>query len=312
MPVKNRRDFNIFNLSLLGAVAGASLSLPISAFSKSPSSASRDVVTSIDCHAHIFHRGLPMPDRRRAPGAYDATAEDFLGVMKDHKISHGVLIQPSFLGTDNSYMVAALKKYPKQLRGVAVVDPSISSQDLDALQAAGIVGIRLNLIGLPTPDFHSDLWKNLLKEIKVRRWQVEVHQVIERIAAVVEPLLAAGIDVVIDHFGRPNEKLGVEDRNFKYLLALGSTRQVWVKLSGSYRNGKNGVGEETAKQAIPLLISHFGLERLLWGSDWPHTLFESSVNYSSQRQLLDQWLPRASDRLVVLRDTPQSLFGFNV
>ncbi len=48
-----------------------------------------------------------MPDRRRAPCGYDATPEDYLGMLDANHIAHGVLIQPSFLGADNSYLVAA-------------------------------------------------------------------------------------------------------------------------------------------------------------------------------------------------------------
>jgi predicted TIM-barrel fold metal-dependent hydrolase len=44
---------------------------------------------------------------------------------------------------------------------------------LQRLQDAGVVGIRLNLVGLPTPDFASSAWRALLDELKRREWQVE-------------------------------------------------------------------------------------------------------------------------------------------
>jgi predicted TIM-barrel fold metal-dependent hydrolase len=49
----------------------------------------------------------------------------------------------------------------------------------------------------------------------------------------------------------------------------------------------------------------------VWGSDWPHTLFEKTVDYSTQRRLLDEWLPEAADRMTVLRETPARLFAFS-
>ena len=45
----------------------------------------------------------------------------------------GVLIQPSFLGFDNTYMVNAIKKFPDKLYGVAVVDTTITLKELQAL-----------------------------------------------------------------------------------------------------------------------------------------------------------------------------------
>jgi predicted TIM-barrel fold metal-dependent hydrolase len=115
---------------------------------------------------------------------------------------------------------------------------------------------------------------------------------------------------VVDHFGRPDDSLGVDDPGFRYLLSLGTTRRVWVKLSASYRNGSGRRGEATAGAAVALLRSAFGLDRLVWGSDWPHTLFEDSVSYTTQRLLLEQWFPDAADRQVVLLETPARLFSF--
>ena len=293
-----------FNLALLGGsfhlLAGCAVAPP-----------PMRRLGAVDCHAHVFHRGLPMPDKRRAPAGYDATPEDYLHVLEVNGLSHGVLVQPSFLGTDNTYLLASLRKYPDRFRGIAVVEPTIAGDQLQVMQDAGVAGIRLNLIGLPAPDFSSASWTALLGQLMRRNWQVEVHQLAREIRPVIEPLLAAGVNVVVDHFGRPDEKSGVDDPGFRYLLSLGPTRKVWVKLSGAYRNGPDGRGAATAVAAMPLLRSAFGLDRLVWGSDWPHTLFEGTVDYPSQRRLLDQWLPSPTDRDVVLCDTPSRLFLFD-
>ena len=137
------------------------------------------------------------------------------------------------------------------------------------------------------------------------------HRSAGELQSAIDPLLAAGLNVVVDHFGRLDAKLGVDDPGFRYLLSLGTSRQVWVKLSAAYRNGKDGQGEATAIATMPLLRAAFGLDRLVWGSDWPHTLFEKTESYWTERQLLDQWLPIPTDRQVVLRDTPSRLFAFN-
>lgn len=299
--VLSRRSFNGV---LLGAAASAGLgacALP-----------ARHTPVAIDCHAHVFRRDLPMPDRRRAPSGYDATPEDYLRKLDENGMTHGVLVQPSFLGTDNSYLVAALRKYPNRLRGVAVVDPAISVAELDDLQQTGVVGIRLNLIGLPIPDFSSSVWTRLLAEFRARKWQVEVHQIARELPAVLDPLMRAGVHVIVDHFGRPSEHSGVEDVGFRYLLSLGPSRDVWVKMSAGYRNGAGGVGDAAAAKAVPLLKAAFGLDRLLWGSDWPHTLFEATANYGRQRSLLDAWLPEPAERAQVLHHTPSKLFNFGV
>ena len=42
-------------------------------------------------------------------------------------------MQPSFLGTDNSYLLACVKRHPARLRAVAVVDPTIDGRGLGGL-----------------------------------------------------------------------------------------------------------------------------------------------------------------------------------
>jgi predicted TIM-barrel fold metal-dependent hydrolase len=251
-----------------------------------------------------------MPDKRRAPSGYDAPPEQFLALQDANAVSHGVIVQPSFLGTDNSYLVDVLRRYPQRLRGIAVVKPSIAGEELDALRQAGVMGIRLNQVGLAAPDFAAPAWRSLLQRLQQRGMQVEVHQTARELPPLIAPLLDAGLNVVVDHFGRPDPALGIDDPGFRYLLAQGGSRRLWVKLSGAYRNGANGRGEAVALQAMPLLREHLGLDRMMWGSDWPHTLFEKTASYAGQRQLPAQWLPDEQERRRVLWDTPAQLFGF--
>src|ERR1700749_1231033 len=130
----------------------------------------------IDAHAHVFHRGLSLgPDRRYTPD-YDAPIDAYLAELDRSGIDHGVLIQPSFLGTDNSYLVDCLARAEGRLRGIAVLDPTTPADQLDALDPAGVVGIRLNLVGCPLPDLHDIAWRNCLATIAGLGWQVELQR----------------------------------------------------------------------------------------------------------------------------------------
>ncbi|WP_229411085.1 MULTISPECIES: amidohydrolase [unclassified Massilia] len=266
---------------------------------------------AIDTHAHIFERGLKLASVRRYAPAYDATLADYLGMLDRHDIAGGVLVQPSFLGTDNSYLLAGLHAMPGRLRGIAVVDPAVSLAALQEMDAAGVVGIRLNLVGnAAVPDLSGAPWRTLLQRLAEMDWQVEVHHEAGRLPKVLAPLLDASVKVVVDHFGRPDPVLGVDDPGFRALLEAAASRRVWVKLSGAYRNGANGRGQQIALDAMPLLRAAFGMDRLVWGSDWPHTQFEQDVGYPQSRRALDTWLPDTEERRMVLVDTPATLFRF--
>src|SRR5476649_2515612 len=116
-------------------------------------------ITAIDAHAHVFVRGLPLAQQRRHAPDYDATLDAYAGHLLANGVSHAVLVQPSFLGTDNSFFIDVIRRYPLRLRGVAVVDCSFSDAELASLDRAGVVGMRLNLIGLPIPDLRAPSWR---------------------------------------------------------------------------------------------------------------------------------------------------------
>ncbi|MHC2461481.1 amidohydrolase family protein [Bradyrhizobium embrapense] len=262
---------------------------------------------AIDTHAHVFHRGLKLaPGRRYAPD-YDAPLALYLQRLDQNGITNGVLVQPSFLGTDNSYLVECLKATNGRLRGIAVVDVAVTADELRALDRAGIAGIRLNLVGQKLPDLASGEWTALLAEIRALDWQIEIQRNAGDLATLAPKLLDQGVKVVLDHFALPDPKLGADDPGFQSVLKLGATRNVWVKISAPYRNGP--AGEAFAKQAYPLLRNAFGVDRLLWGSDWPHTQFEATQSYAKNRKFLDELVTDADERARVLA-SPRELFRF--
>jgi predicted TIM-barrel fold metal-dependent hydrolase len=261
----------------------------------------------IDTHAHVFHRGLKLaPGRRYAPD-YDAPLSLYLEQLDHNGTTNGVLVQPSFLGTDNSYLVDCLKQTNGRLRGIAVVDPAVSADELRTLDKVGIVGIRLNLVGQPLPDLAAGAWKGLLANVKAMGWQVEIQRDAADLALLAPRLLDHGVTVVLDHYALPDPRLGVADPGFQSVLKLGATRNVWVKISAPYRNGP--AGENFAREAFPLLRGAYGLDRLLWGSDWPHTQFEATQTYAKNRQFLDTLIVDERERAQVLA-SPRPLFRF--
>lgn len=288
-----RRQFSVGLASLATATATRAIS--------------ETALPAIDTHAHVFHSGLKLaPGRRYAPD-YDAPLSLYLDQLEHNGMTNGVLVQPSFLGTDNSYMVECLKQTSGRLRGIAVVDPTVSTDELRELDGAGVVGIRLNLVGRPLPDLAASEWKGLLANVKAMGWQVEIQRNASDLAALAPQLLDHGVTVVLDHYALPDPKLGVADPGFQSVLKLGATKNVWVKISAPYRNG--AAGESFAKEAYPMLRNAYGLDRLLWGSDWPHTQFEATQSYAKNREFLDTLMVDKSERAQVLA-SPRQLFRF--
>jgi predicted TIM-barrel fold metal-dependent hydrolase len=259
----------------------------------------------VDTHAHVFLQSLPMaPNRRYTPG-YDASAMRYLQLLADHDAGHGVIIQPSFLGTDNSYLLSALHTGGNRLRGVAVVNATVSDHELAMMDALGVVGIRFNMIGrdiseITTPDIRA-----LTRRISALGWHIEVQARGNDIPAVFRALDTFDGTLVIDHFGLPDPAYGTKDPGFMALLREGARGRTFVKISASYRCGGNNVRYYTEA-----LLKDLGPRRLLWGSDWPWTQFEAHRTYAGVVAELASLVPDYGARTAI--DTAAlALFRFS-
>ncbi|MBK5000573.1 amidohydrolase family protein [Pseudomonas sp. S31] len=268
-------------------------------------------LTAIDSHAHVFSRGLDLASERRYAPTYDAPLGDYLGQLQAPGFSHGVLVQPSFLGTDNRYLLSALQSVPGQLRGVVMLDRDVEREALDDMARLGVRGVRLNLMGQALPDLTDAEWRPLFERIGEQGWHLELHRQVADIPTLVRALEPYGLDIVIDHFGRPDARLGLGQPGFAELLTLGGKGRVWVKVSGVYRLA--GTPEQNlafARQALGALEAHYGAERLMWGSDWPHTQHEATVSFGSVVEQFEALGCSADLRRALLVETARDLFGF--
>lgn len=265
-------------------------------------------ITAIDSHAHVFARGLPLAATRRHAPDYEATLAEYLALLDAHGVSHGALVQPSFLGTDNGFLIDALRAAPARLRGVAVVDPQVDDATLQTMAEAGVVGIRLNIVGMPLPDLSGPAWRRLFARVQALGWHVELHRESRDLALAAQPLLDAGCVLVVDHFGRP-ASAPADDEGFAWLLGAADCGRIWVKLSAAYRNWPAAT-DASAHNAAQALLKVFGPERLMWGSDWPHTQHREIADYTTAHAALAGWVPDAAARRRILVDTPARFFKF--
>jgi predicted TIM-barrel fold metal-dependent hydrolase len=260
----------------------------------------------VDSHAHVFRRGQKLiPGHRYAP-EQDALLPDLLAIHDRHGITHGVLTAPHFYGTDNSALLAALAAAPGRLRGTVIVDKSIDRQALEELDRAGVVGIRFNMLRHPDlPDLCSPAWRRVMEAAAALDWHVEIYIEGPRLPALLQPAIAVGVKVVVDHFGSPDPAAGVTCTGFCALLDAVNKGRTWVKLSASYRLG----GADPLPYAAALLRAG-GPERLVWASDWPWTQHEEGLSYAKVLGWLDRWVPDPAQRATILGQTAWEAFGF--
>ncbi|MEO1693729.1 MAG: amidohydrolase family protein [Pseudomonadota bacterium] len=273
---------------------------------------SQQLRPAFDTHTHVFRNDLPMVAGRRYTPLYSASPAMLIDRLDRHQVSGAVLVQPSFLGTDNSYMLDALANAPGRLRGVAVLAAETSADDIHHIHAAGVRGHRFNLLGRDIetelgPE-QRDAWAANIALFRDLDWHVELHDRAHRLAPLMSWLVDSAVRVVIDHFGLPDPDRGRDDPDWRTLIerACSDGADVSFKISAPYRLG--GVDACILARA---LIETVGPERLLWGSDWPWTQHEDSVGYRDLVSQYDAWIGGASDVAAALDANARRLFDFS-
>jgi len=253
-----------------------------------------------------MRRDLPLaPDRHSGPKR-DFTVGEYLAELDKHGISHGVLTAPSFYGTDNSLLLAALDAAGGRLRGTAIVSPEIAEEELVAMSRRGIVGIRLNWIRRDAlADVESPSYRRLFERVRKLDWQVEIYLEGPKLATKLPRIRGQGVKVVVDHFGSPDPTLGVTCRGFQEILRGVRDGDTFVKLSAPYR-----LGGANPQPYVDALLEAGGPGQLVWASDWPFVGFEEKIAYEQCAEWIGAWIPDAATRRIMMAETPARLFRF--
>lgn len=216
-----------------------------------------------DCHVHVFDAAA-----RALPGHYSprtAALADAEQLGHEHGIGHLVLVQPSVYGSDNTVLLRALEGSQGRHRGVAVVDASARDAELDRLQAAGVRGVRFNLVS-PVGN-GGDALRALAPRLRARGWHAQWYVPASELAWLAGLQLDTGLPFVLDHLG--GICAGDLDEGHWTALAELAAGGAWLKLSGWYRLRAREPYDTLVPQ-VERAARLFGT-RLVWGSDWPHT-----------------------------------------
>lgn len=228
-----------------------------------------------DCHAHVYETVTAIGGARYIP-ARPAPLADWLAYQDAHGMRGGVIVQVSFLGTDNSEMCTALAHLDRSLfASVGVVPLDVSDEELDTLARNGMRGVRWNLVrGAALPDLSTAPIRQFLAKLRDRDLHLELHLEGPRLAPVLPALADQGLNLVIDHFGLPSEPDTNNDPMIRAVAGLSDRSGLHFKFAAHYRTAFDLVPHATE------LLSLLPADHIVWGSDWPHTQHEGCVDYA--------------------------------
>jgi predicted TIM-barrel fold metal-dependent hydrolase len=262
-----------------------------------------------DCHHHIYSSRFKVdPNSALRPG--DASVADYRLLQKRIGTVRNVIVQPSTYGIYNDGLVEALGECGPTARGIAVVNASVTDDELKRLDAARVRGVRFNL-ATPGGATTIDMLEPVAKRIAAMGWHVQFNMSADATVAAKDVLYRLPCPIVFDHLAHMPEPVGTGDPAFALVVDLLQKGKAWVKLSGAYADTKVGPPTYADSTAVAQAYVKAAPERLVWGSDWPHPSERTDKPDDALLfDLLAQWAPDEAVRKRILVDNPAKLYGF--
>src|SRR5690606_21632221 len=173
-----------------------------------------------DAHCHVFGPMAEFPFSAKAKYLPGDAGPDTLFALRDHRgLSKNVIVQASCHGTDHRATLNAIARSEGRARGVAVVDPAISEDELASLHAGGIRGIRFNFLKRLVDDAPKDRFLEVSRRLPAG-WHVVIYfeaDILEELRPFMD---AIPVPLVIDHMGRPDVSQGPDGPDMRAFRAL--------------------------------------------------------------------------------------------
>ena len=216
-------------------------------------------------------------------------------------------------GTDNTVTLAAIAALGlQQARGIAVVRPDVTDDELQRLHAGGIRGIRFTLYTATHAAVDFSMVEPLAQRVHALGWHVQLHWSADQIAEHAPLLARLPGTVVFDHLARLPQPEPQAHPAFAVVSRLLDNGRTWIKLSGAYLN--SAVGSEAVYADTDAIAQRWvdqAADRLVWGSDWPHSTEPTDKpDDAALFDLLARWVPDESMRHRVLVENPAQLYQF--
>jgi len=265
-----------------------------------------------DSQFHVFGPREIYPVRPHA--AYEMPAATVAAAMKMHRtlgLQRGVIVQPTTYGADHQATLDGIAAAGANYRGCAnaAVFESADDAALAKLHAGGIRGARFSRQSLGIA-LSPQAFARATARIRELGWYAKVQPETAGFAGQAAQYEALEVPVLIDHMGRPNVAVGINDPSLKKVLEFLSKGNFWVMLSLAEKISKAG---PPWNDVIPIMraLIECAPDRVVWATDWPHPVSTSQPpNEADLVELLYRATDGDEERRRILVDNPAKLFGF--
>ena len=250
------------------------------------------------------------PTRHYTPPT--AALENYMELARALGIAYSAVVHANTQGSNNDIYLEAIARRPEMLIGVIQCGSRFSLEQARIMQHAGVRGLRFAFNPQHGGVFDAAAIQSAALIIQKMNWYLQLHMSAEDLVRLESFIASLPCRVVIDHFGRIDTGRGLDQPAFQSLLRLVRHPQVWVKLSGADRISRQKDWCDVDVYAHALADVAF--DRLVWGSDWPHTGYFQANDMPDDIALFDalgRWFVDSSSRRGILVDNPRRLVGLS-
>jgi predicted TIM-barrel fold metal-dependent hydrolase len=235
-------------------------------------------------------------------------------------VTHALIIHPGAYGTDNRATLDAIAASNGRAKGIAGMKMDASDEEFVDLKSKGIVGVRISLIHTDSEQFSRPEVDAFLARCKKHDFFVEVFAAAATWPVIIPKLVDSGVKLIVEHTGYPIVSEGINQPGFQAVLKLGRTTNTAIKVGAGFRLSQGGEPYDDVRPFAQEVVSAFGPDRCIWGSDWPFLNpqngsvtrpFSWPLVYEREFAALERWLPDHATREAILWKTPARLFGFH-
>jgi len=265
-----------------------------------------------NAHCHVFGPRARFPYAASATfiPAADAPKEALYALNDRLGLPRCVVVQSACHGFDNRATEDAVASRPSSYRGIALLPTDTGDAELQRLDAAGFRGVRFNFMGHLGKHAPIEEVLALAERFAPLGWHLQIHGDPALLTELAPALRRSPTPVVIDHIGRIDAALGLDQPDFRALLGLMADERFWVKVSGMDRITRQGPPYPDALPFARMLVAEFG-DRVVWGNDWPHPNHAGPIPDEQQLvHLIGEIAPTESARHALLVGNPERLYRF--
>jgi predicted TIM-barrel fold metal-dependent hydrolase len=273
----------------------------------------------IDAHVHVWtddvaHYPLAAGFKKEAMNPASFRPEELFKHSKPAGVDRINLIQMSYYGFDNSYMLDMMALHPDTFAGTAVIDPFADEPDrlMGELAKKKVRAFRI----LPALSKQPpDRWLQPPGFAKMFAAGAKNNQAM---SCLIAPDALPELDrmckkhpdtpVIIDHLCRIGLDGTIRDKDVDALCAMAKHKRVMVKVGAFYALGKKEPPYDDLAPLIRRVVKAFGAKSLMWESDCPFQVVKHK--YTDSLDLVRKRLDFLSDddRDWLLRRTAEVFF----